>query len=147
MVLSPTASQSITLVFNTGCTPCIREIRELMELYKRKNDTRIEFIFLLPERGENISFRVAMYLLKEYETSPEAFGEALAGYVDEYPGCLKKIKAINFTPDEKSRFEAAIKQQAFWCMENKVISTPAVFFNHRLLPDEYTLLDIDYMCD
>ncbi len=62
IVLQPNGTGIITIVFNPVCTPCMRKMRQFLEIYKRKKDTRLELIFLL-DKKDQISQRLANMIL------------------------------------------------------------------------------------
>lgn len=146
IILTPLGQNCITVIFNTTCNPCIKEVQELLDLYQRKTDTRIELIFLLPEDNDS-SALIAKYLLQKYAESPSDFVKILYAYISEYPMCINKMKRLILRKEEENHFDTIIKDHTTWCLKNGFITTPTLFYNNQLVPEVYLLSDLNYLCD
>lgn len=145
IVLSPAGKDCITVVFNTVCSPCMRELRNLLEFYRIKKETRLEFIFLLSEDNNTESHLIAKSLLKQYYTDSASFVSFFHAYSTTYPADAKRLTKIALTEYEHTKFGTIIQKHTQWCEAHGISTTPCVFFNGRLLPDGYSLQDVDYM--
>lgn len=142
IVLQPDGTNIITVVFNPVCNPCMRKMRELLEIYKRKKETRLELIFLL-NKNERYSYDTALSFLHYYFQDKERFCSFLTDYVTHFPGSSHRCVEVESLRNDF--LKEIIADQDKWCMENKITSTPQLYLNGREMPAIYDINDIDYM--
>lgn len=143
---NPRGSICLTLVISPVCNPCMNELRTLLPILKRKEDTRVELIFLTDKKeNEPLAFKLAMLLIGKYLSSEKDFLDELVNFVNGYPASKFKYKRDRFLNNEDVA-EQLLLDQIKWCISNKIYSTPRFFIDGRALPSFYSVKDIDYMC-
>lgn len=119
IVLQPDGTNIITVIFNPVCSPCMRKMRELLEIYKRKKETRLELIFLL-NKNERNSYDIALFFLNSYFQDKERFFSFLTDYATHFP----RSSHCSFEGVRNDSLNNIITEEDKWCMENKITSTP-----------------------
>ena len=145
IVLSPEASDRITMIYNTTCRPCNREMTDLIDLYKRKFDVGLEIIFLLNE-ADIASIHIAKIIYSKYLSNNHQVLDFLYHYASNFPSSAKKTKNMELPPHQEIELDNLIISQNNWCRKSNITSTPLLYFNDRLIPKIYSLHDIDTMC-
>lgn len=142
----PNGSICITLVISPICNPCMNELDVLLPILKRKEDTRIEVLFLTDKKENNPhAFFLSKMLIDKYQDNENSFFDLLEDYVDNYPASKFRHKIQNkLTPIDKN--EDILLKHINWCVSNKIYSTPKIFIDYKQLPDIYSVSEIDYMC-
>lgn len=141
IVLNPSGGNTITIIFNTVCNPCINKIRQIMEIFKRKQTIRLELIFLL-DRSDITSVHIAQYMLTIFNNQPNEFIPMLCDYISHFPGSSTQLEKYNNIED---KYLQIIAEQDAWCRKNRIGSTPQIFLDGFNLPRIYSIDDIDYM--
>jgi uncharacterized membrane protein len=142
---NPNAETVLTLVISPVCNPCMNELNELLPILKRKNNTRIEILFLTEK--EEIApeeFNLALTLIGFYKKESGRFLETLFSYVDNYPASKFRYTELHNLPKQEAR--ELFAEQITYCVSHKIFVTPKIFLNGYELPNLYTANDIDYMC-
>ena len=85
------AETCLTVVFSPICVSCIKELQILMRILQRKDNIKLDLIFLLDKKKHPESLIIAKHLLSDYQKSPEQFITILQKYVDDYPISKNKI--------------------------------------------------------
>ena len=142
IVIHPEDSDTLTVIFNPVCTPCIRKMRKLLAIYQRKKETGLELIFLL-EKNNPASRNMARYLLQKYAEDKENFIGFCADYVNRFPASVLSLNQK--ADDEPDMLDKILQIQAEWCARNHITSTPQLFLNGKECPSLYDIDDIDYM--
>lgn len=140
IVINDKGNQIITLVINPVCSPCIKKLRKVFEVYQYKHNTRLELIFLTEEPGSQ-SFQIASYFMNVYKTNPISFEDLIKHYINDYPVSSNNIPDM-FRSQES---DESIMQHRTWCHNNAIYATPKIFLNDRELPRIYDEDDLDYM--
>lgn len=140
IILNPTGKDILTVVFNPVCTPCMRKMRQLLEILKRKGDTRLELIFLI-DPTDTSARELAQIFLKRYAQNPEQFPKFLSDYVIHFPASSNRYKMNS----DNKKLNQILKIQDKWCADNGITSTPTMFLNGSQIPALYDINDIDYM--
>lgn len=146
VVLSPEGNNCITMVFNPVCNPCMGELRKLLEISMRKDDTRIELVLLAFGTKNSDSYIVAKKLLGLLIGGDSDVMAVLRDYTENYQKNLKQLRNIPLSGVREEELDKRLEEYRTWCYLNRITATPTCFFNNRLIPEEYTLDDIDYMC-
>ena len=89
------AETCLTVVFSPICVSCIKELQILMRILQRKDNIKLDLIFLLDKKKHPESLIIAKHLLSDYQKSPEQFITILQKYVDDYPISKNKIMLLN----------------------------------------------------
>ncbi|MCM1032057.1 MAG: cysteine peptidase family C39 domain-containing protein [Oscillibacter sp.] len=134
----------LTIVFNPTCTPCITKLQYLLQLIAQKEQTKLELILFTNSDKSSDSYLAAQYLVQAYITAPSNFNQLLHNYISKYPTNINTQIILN--QFENSLSDKLINTHRKWCMLNHITTTPVLFLNYTLLPPEYTLEDIDYIC-
>ncbi len=147
LIGNPEAKQVITVVFSPTCTPCIEEQKNLLAMIQTKQNTRIEQIILAhPE--DTAGHAIAMNMLDAYETlDTEFFMKRFVSFFDHYTA--EQIKGWSVAvsdPNKVERYTELLKKHSGWIDIQGVDSTPALFYNYKKLPREYSTEDLDYLC-
>lgn len=150
LTLNPEGTDTLTVIFNPTCQPCMQKIPQLFQLYRTKQNTRIELIFFLNAQAPPTDdpYTLAKAMIREYETDPDRFPEMLSQYASHYPNRVKPLLTkYKHAGRENQRLQQSLANQTAWCLKNNIFATPQLLFNHKKVPDLYTLSDIDYRCD
>ncbi|WP_455609433.1 hypothetical protein [Bacteroides rodentium] len=139
------AETCITMVFSPICVSCIKELQTLIPILQRKNNIKLNLIFLLDRKKHPESLVIAKYLLSDYQNIPKEFITTLQKYVDDYPISKNKIMRNTKFLQERSECDSYINAQEKWCRSHKLYSTPILFINGNKLPSYYNIKDIDYL--
>ena len=137
------AQDKISVVFNTICDVCVKDIKILLSFIKTKENTNLEFIFFLQKKDNPISYAIAINLLHCYMDNPSYFVNVIEDYINNYPASKYKFKNI---PSNKEVLNEIITEQEKWCIANKFSGTPIILLNSKILPRIYSIKDLDYMC-
>ena len=137
------SSDCVTIIFSPICEPCLIELSKFLPFLKYKENTLVEFIFLVDKKESTLAFNIAKRMLKFYSSNKESFIAFLEEYVNNYP----KSKHLSKYREEtnETELEQIILQQKKWCISNKIYSTPQIFLNHKELPLVYNTADLDYL--
>lgn len=142
---STNADTYLTLVFSPICVSCIKELQTLIPILQRKDNIKLNLIFLLDKKKHPESLIIAKHLLYDYQKAPEQFVTLLQKYVDNYPISKNIImQNANFL-QEAPEYDSYIIAQERWCRNHKLYSTPILFINGNKLPSYYNIKDIDYL--
>lgn len=146
IVISPDTNDRITIIYNTVCSPCNREITKLIDLYKRKVDAGIEIIFFLDEQ-DLASIYAAKVIYSRYLSDNQNFLDFLYRYASGFPTSANSmIEGIELPLGREKELSDIITRQNEWCKRNNILSTPRLYFNDVLVPEIYSINDIDIMC-
>lgn len=139
------AETCITIVFSPICVSCIKELQTLLPILQRKDNIKLDLIFLLDRKKHPKSLIIAKHLLSDYQKTPKQFLTILQKYVDDYP--ISKNKIIHNTKflQEAPKYDSYINAQEKWCKAHKLYNTPIIFINGNKLPNYYNIKDIDYL--
>ena len=139
------AETCLTVVFSPICVSCIKELQILMRILQRKDNIKLDLIFLLDKKKHPESLIIAKHLLSDYQKSPEQFITILQKYVDDYPISKNKIMQDTKFLQEAPQYDSYLNAQEKWCRNHKLYSTPILFINGNKLPNYYNIKDIDYL--
>lgn len=143
---NPVGKSNIKLVVSPVCNPCINELKVLIPILKRKENTRIELIFLTDKKEiDPLAFNLAVMLIDKYNSNPIEFINDLWIYIEKYPSSKHKYKDYKYC-NNYEMIERALLEQINWSITNKLYSTPAIFIDGRLLPSIYSTKEIDFFC-
>jgi hypothetical protein len=140
---NPNAKDCITVIFSPTCNICINELKILLSFLSSKESTKIGVIFLLNRERYPNSYPISCNLLSFYFQDPKRFSDILQNYVNNYPASKKKATVLSCTD---TFVKDVLKEQDTWCKKQKFTGTPVVLFNNRIIPNTYSIEDIDYMC-
>lgn len=140
IVINPEGKDSLTVIFNPICTPCIRKLTRLLEFWENKKETRMEIVFLL-ERNDPVAYKNAVKLLNRYYQDRGHFIAFLKDFVTHFPASSHRSE----TNESDENLAAIIRAHDVWCAKNEITSTPTMFLNGKEIPALYSVGDIDYM--
>lgn len=147
IVLNPDGATVLTVIFNTVCNPCVNKMRQVMSMFSRKQNIRLELIFLL-DHSDKASIQIAQILLSIYNENPDKFSDKFSEYVTRFPGSANLFDSKDILDNHmKTECMRIIKEQDEWCKRNRITSTPQMFIDGYHFPDIYTIRDIDYIYD
>ena len=143
---NPAGECRVTLVISPVCSPCMKELKILLPILRRKENTRIE-VFFLTDKEENdpVEFHLAKMLIAKYQVNTEVFFAELWEYANRFPASKFSDSSLSGVKSNKDAV-TLLFGQIEWCISNKLYSTPKIFVNGRLLPAIYPVNEIDYMC-
>lgn len=139
------AKTCITMVFSPICVSCIKELQTLIPILKRKDNTKLNLIFLLDRKKHPESLVIAKKLISDYQDISKEFITTLQKYVDDYPISKNKIMRDSKFLQVRSDCDSYINVQEKWCKAHELYSTPILFINGNKLPSYYNIKDIDYL--
>lgn len=150
---NPEGEHILTVITNPVCEPCRKMHQTLFNLLRTKTNTRVEEIFLTEEDDQAISKRVAEAMLQLYhQLDPEAFRNALSEFyktpdrkVEEWIQRFS-MKDVSLSSC-KEKAHSTLETHLNWCKKMRIFSTPRIFYNHKPLPDGYSLDDLEYLID
>lgn len=139
------ARTQLTLIFSPICASCIKELQTLIPILQRKDNLKLNLIFLLDRKGHPESITIARHLISDYLMDSKQFLVKLQKYVAYYPVSKNKIIYAAKFQQEASKYDSYINAQEEWCRSHKLYSTPLLFINGNKLPSYYNIKDIDYL--
>lgn len=144
---NPVGETCLTLVINPVCEPCINELKILLPIIKRKENTRAEVVFLTDEKvNDPFAFNLAIMLIDKYLSNSDKFMDILSNYSNIYPLGEYRHK-LSYELNSNDKAENMLNKQIEWCVSNKLFSTPKIFVNSKQLPNVYSVEEIDFMCN
>lgn len=140
IAINPEGTDRLIVVLNPVCTPCMKKMKQLMEFWQTKKDTRMDIVFLL-DKNDSGSRAIAMKFLSVYYQEQGRFNDFLNDYISGFPASSHRYVC------EKSddKYGAMLIEQDKWCMANGITSTPTMFLNGMEMPAIYRINDFDYM--
>jgi protein-disulfide isomerase/uncharacterized membrane protein len=138
------AENIITIVSNPYCLPCNHMHKILDEWLTKKDNIKLQVIFLIENNANDPSTEVAAHLLnlyanKDHTLLKKAMGDWHENKYDDYKSWVK-VHPVKHTLNVNDILEGH-KQ---WCEMTEITGTPTLFINGRKLPDKYQPEDIKY---
>ena len=143
-----TAEYKITIITNPCCYWCKELHKEIHNLLWSRSNIKIQIIFNVPSSSSNMELEVSRAILGS-AASPSTYyasNEILDFWFEKSYNNLSLFKKRFIFP--KTILEAQdnkINEMYFWCKSEKLYTTPSIFINGFLMPDEYELKEVLYM--
>jgi len=133
----PHADTQITIFGNLHCYPCAELHNALRWIQSGNRCIRYYFTTLTAKYVESAKYIIAYYQ-RHGQDATEAllddwYGDILAGKEPTY--------AANDINTESREVLAELEKHKKWMATNKMLPTPRVFINGRILPSNYSLED------
>lgn len=140
------SKNSILIVLNPKCEPCIASHRLLSEITSYNENLIINEVFLI-EKKDKETKALAVKMIEIYlAESEDYFRKAISDYYNNYTNKHKKwLKKYWKSSFKTEKANIILENQIKWCVENGITSTPKIIFNGRFLPSEYDMEDIEYL--
>jgi hypothetical protein len=139
IILGPkNAKHTITVISHPYCRHCASFHLRLMSFLKFRDDFNAEIVFVgEPAMEVIIKKLISVYLIHGPLKSEGIYTEWFKNHDDVFKKhfCDPSIKGIDF-----------VYQQCHqWNSRNRMMGTPSIFINNRLLPDSYVLEDVHFL--
>ncbi|TAG61872.1 MAG: peptidase C39 bacteriocin processing, partial [Runella slithyformis] len=133
------AENTLTVVTNPVCGPCIRLHPEIEALLQKNDGLRCQFVFT----GAGQSMEVAQRLLSlPNEQAIEAMHH---WYTSKNKNVAEWLKTVATNPEE-ARPTQQLNIHAEWCKMAEIVATPTIYLNGRQMPLVYNLSDVENLC-
>ena len=138
------ANNSITIVTNPTCGPCIRA-HQFIESCLEEHGVKLKVIFrfAVNPADTGVSGAVAKHLISLGLNDSEQLNAAMhAWYASEKPKLQEWLD--RFSTEVHPEAQVRLAEHSNWCRANQINSTPTIFFNGRQIPEEFSLQDFEY---
>lgn len=140
IAINSEGSDRLIVVLNPVCTPCMKKMKQVMEFWQTKKDTRMDLVFLL-DKNDPGSRAIARKFLSVYYQEQGRFIDFLNEYVSGFPASSHRYVSEEFN----AKYDEMLIEQDKWCANNEITSTPTMFLNGMEVPAIYSINDLDYM--
>jgi len=134
------ATLQITSVMNPFCGFCTAAFMAYDQLIKNyKKDIKLDIIFLTSEDHNNLSTKIVLKIIEQYQSNKEAALETLRTWFH-----TKNVKLFQHLYKDKidPKLALILKNHKDWCTLQHINYTPATLINWRFFPQEYEVKDI-----
>lgn len=133
-VMSSGGNDSITMIVNPSCSPCMKKLREMFYVLGDKRSVDFFLVFLVDE-NDNETMSLASEMLNMTKAEIEQYAE---NFPKSKYQILKKKGSV-------STNNPILQSQIRWCISNKITSTPQIIINGYLMTQDYDIRDLDYL--
>ncbi|MDX2304580.1 MAG: cysteine peptidase family C39 domain-containing protein [Microscillaceae bacterium] len=145
---NPTAPLSLSAIFNLSCGACAKTYQEIEKLLNQfPDDLKVIVRLANPPESQRFDYPISKHLLALLVTqgSDQAWQMLRAWY--EKPFLDLSFWQANFPVEVFDEDEVIALWQLHinWINQRNIHTTPALFLEHRKIPDYYTLEDLTYL--
>lgn len=139
---NPKAKCRITIFSNPHCNPCARMHKKVHKLLSESEDILIQYIFCSfgPEWEDSSKHLLAIYLNNDLKKAANAYDEWFETGKDNIDDFVRKYSDNIDSDLVQNEYSKHIE----WANINSMSSTPTVFINGYLLPNQYTIEDMKF---
>jgi len=134
---------NLIAITNPLCKSCKESHKVYTRLLqKHPNEVQINFVFLVPYNNrKTIKTKISERLLQIYnEDGTLLFNKAIE---DWFTNLNSKNWLKKWKENTDKKYNAILKEQVNWCLENEITSTPTLIINEKIFPDNYQIKDIE----
>jgi uncharacterized membrane protein len=142
------AKTKLTVITNPICKPCVETHQKLFKLLQSKEDTAIREIFFTEPDRNDPSYKMAECMIRLHEAKgKDITKQALTEYYSNPKEKESWMKTFGDTKMVNTEAGKQLDSHIDWCFKNRFHSTPIILFNDYVLPDAYTIDDLEYLID
>lgn len=139
---------ALNAVLSASCMHCHKVYENLMKLWSKNSEhLKIKLVFNINAENLNNPYNIIYKQAISLDLSGE-YDKVIALLNDWH---VKRMSLENW----KSKWEfgqsetgiETIQEQYNWCLENKILHTPAIILNGKLLPKEYEVQELNFFID
>lgn len=136
------AENNLTIVLNPLCDACSKEFVQIYDLVKKHPEfCSVGIIFSVDINGDSNDLGLSLKLVRSYLSNSENFLDVLYIWFSTQ-SFTSTINVLNESASVNSISRDILESHAIWVMKNKIEFTPTIFFNNRLLSQNYSIQKI-----
>ncbi len=139
------AVNTIVKVCNPYCTPCARAHQQLAKLVELKKNLCVKVIFLATNDDQDKRGKIVKHFLSLYRANDNSIHQILCDWylaqIRNYQTFAEKYPISADLNQEHN----SIEMMSEWCKKAGITHTPTIFLNGYLMPEAYTLDDLELL--